>query len=380
MGQTNTYTYDDEDRLTRLSQSPSGIVNTYVYNGLGLRVGMTDSQGTHIYLCDGTSPGSPVLSDGFAVYTPGLSEHRGGASLYYDNDRLGNLWTVDGTSKNQLYYQDTTGFGTLTANAGAGTTPFKFGGGNGCQTDGDTSLVLMGYRYYDSRVGRFLTQDPAGDGDNWYAYADNSPTNEIDPGGLMSAPVPGNWSVNGGDQTDFASVIGQITGNSFSNRNTWNQVNQRWTVNVSFGVPAQPGEDGYDAFGDGSVLYRVNWAIPDWQNGQGAFAQAPSSVTNPEGAAEIGQMGDGTAETIGKPGNPRKEVLKSIKSNEKQIANHVQKIKDYIKNPYSKDNKGFLQNAKSADEVERLIQARITELEKQILKFINENDKLRSRL
>ena len=50
---------------------------------------------------------------------------------------------------------------------------------------------------------------------------DNSPTNEIDPGGLMSAPVPGNWSVNGGDQTDFASVIGQITGNSLSNGNTW---------------------------------------------------------------------------------------------------------------------------------------------------------------
>ena len=51
-------------------------------------------------------------------YTPGLSEHRNGASLYYDNDRLGNRWTVDGTSKNQLYDQDNAGFGTLTANAG----------------------------------------------------------------------------------------------------------------------------------------------------------------------------------------------------------------------------------------------------------------------
>ena len=90
----------------------------------------------------------------------------------------------------------------------------------------------MGYRYYDSRTGRFLTQDPAGDGDNWYAYADNSPTNEIDPGGLMSAPVPGNWSVNSGDQTDFAWVIGQLTGDSFSNRNTWAQVNQRWDIQL----------------------------------------------------------------------------------------------------------------------------------------------------
>ncbi len=97
------YTYDDEDRLIKATYP--GQINTYVYNGLGLRVGMTDSAGVHTYLCDGTSPGSPVLSDGFAVYTPGLSEHRNGASLYYDNDQLGNLWTVDGTSKNQLFYR-----------------------------------------------------------------------------------------------------------------------------------------------------------------------------------------------------------------------------------------------------------------------------------
>ena len=140
LGQTNTYTYDDEDRLTRLSQSPSGIVNTYIYNGMGLRVGMTDSQGTHTYLCDGTSPGSPVLSDGFAVYTPGLSEHRGGSSFYYANDQLGNLWTVDGTGKSQAYYEDTTGFGAAFAASGTeSVTPFKFGGGNGCQTDADTA-------------------------------------------------------------------------------------------------------------------------------------------------------------------------------------------------------------------------------------------------
>jgi len=44
--------------------------------------------------------------------------------------------------------------------------------------------VLMGHRYYDTRIGRFISQDPAGDGDNWYSYADNSPTNEVDPSGL----------------------------------------------------------------------------------------------------------------------------------------------------------------------------------------------------
>ena len=75
------------------------------------------------------------------------------------------------------------GFGTLFAQSGFGSV-FKFGGGNGCQTEADTGLVLMGHRYYDARIGRFITQDPAGDGDNWYAYADNSPTNAVDPLGL----------------------------------------------------------------------------------------------------------------------------------------------------------------------------------------------------
>ena len=124
------------------------------------------------------------------MYTPGLSEHRGSVSSYYDFDQLGNLWTVDSaTGKSQYFYQDTTGFGNVTATGGTSATPFKFGGGNGCQTDADFGIVLMGHRYYDTRIGRFLTQDPIGDGDNWYAYCGNNPTNEIDPMGLKMKPI-----------------------------------------------------------------------------------------------------------------------------------------------------------------------------------------------
>ena len=155
--------YDDEDRMVSIS-STSAPTDTFVYNGLGLRVGKTDSTGTYTYLCDGTSPGASVLSDGHATYTPGLSENRAGTTAYYDFDQMGNLWTLDGTNKTQLYYQDTTGFGSAFAASPTSATPFKFGGGNGCQTDTDYGLVLMGHRYYDTRLGRFLSQDPAGDG------------------------------------------------------------------------------------------------------------------------------------------------------------------------------------------------------------------------
>ena len=111
---------------------------------------------------------------------------------------------MDNGSGQQTYYQDTTGFGTVTAQAGSGS-PFGYGGGNGCQTDADTGVVLMGHRYYDTRIGRFISQDPAGSGDNWYAYAGNSPTNEVDPEGLAPMDGPGSSPVGSPGYSDGAA-------------------------------------------------------------------------------------------------------------------------------------------------------------------------------
>ena len=179
--------------------------------------------GAYSYACDGTTPGSPVLSDGHALYTPGLSENRGGVSTYAAYDKLGNLWFMDGAgaSTPQTFYQDTTAFGSG-QNMGIGGTeagPFKFGGGNGCQTDADTGLVLMGHRYYDTRIGRFITQDPAGAGGNWYRYAGNNPTNHVDPTGLyIENPEPVTDQTQGnllfaqafyGDRSGFSNFLDQ---------------------------------------------------------------------------------------------------------------------------------------------------------------------------
>ena len=201
-GNLYSFTYDDEDRLTKMV-TPNAT-DTYTYNGLGLRVGKTDSTGNYSYVCDGTTPGSPVLIDGHTLYTPGLSENRGGTSIYYDFDRLGNLWTADGTGKSQYAAVDYSAFGiTLAGSAG---TPFGYGGANGCQTDLDASLVLMGHRYFDPRTGRFINQDPIGDGDNWYAYAGNNPVNDVDPSGLQDEGDPANQAAGPpADGTDAPS-------------------------------------------------------------------------------------------------------------------------------------------------------------------------------
>jgi RHS repeat-associated protein len=52
------------------------------------------------------------------------------------------------------------------------------------QTDSDSGLQLLGHRYYDPSIGRFLSSDPAQAGTNWYAYCDNNPVVSIDSTGL----------------------------------------------------------------------------------------------------------------------------------------------------------------------------------------------------
>ncbi len=74
---------------------------------------------------------------------------------------------------------------------GTTPTPFGFVGGAQYQTDPDSGLMLLGNRYYDSSIGRFITQDPIGDGDNWYGYVENNPLTGIDPEGLQRAQ--GKW-------------------------------------------------------------------------------------------------------------------------------------------------------------------------------------------
>jgi RHS repeat-associated protein len=47
----------------------------------------------------------------------------------------------------------------------------------------ETGLVYFGARWYDPEIGRWITPDPAEDGENWYSYCGNNPVNYKDPNG-----------------------------------------------------------------------------------------------------------------------------------------------------------------------------------------------------
>ncbi|MCC6402828.1 MAG: RHS repeat-associated core domain-containing protein [Fimbriimonadaceae bacterium] len=56
----------------------------------------------------------------------------------------------------------------------------------GHRQDGESSLIYMRARYYEPTTGRFITEDPAKDGANWYAYCASDPLNKIDSAGTQA--------------------------------------------------------------------------------------------------------------------------------------------------------------------------------------------------
>ncbi len=100
-GVTETYTVDSGDKLTQVSVSgvatktfgydgagrttsiqTSAGTTSFTYNGLDTRVGKTDSAGTATFRRMGASVTAPVLGDGSASFTPGLSERRGAITTF----------------------------------------------------------------------------------------------------------------------------------------------------------------------------------------------------------------------------------------------------------------------------------------------------------
>ncbi len=75
-------------------------------------------------------------------------------------------------------------FGETLTRSGSTATPVQFAGTSGYQADAATGLLLLGHRYYDPSIGRFLSSDPAQAGSNWYAYCDNNPLVRVDPTGF----------------------------------------------------------------------------------------------------------------------------------------------------------------------------------------------------
>jgi RHS repeat-associated protein len=159
------------------------------YDGAGTRLWAKLDGVDHTY-----SYGAGLLHDssGNTVYTPGFSQRKGGTDAYFHTDWIGStryLTAGNGLGIPTGYRFDA--FGNQSAGAGIDQTSLKFAGAWGYQSDVAMHLQLLGARYYDPEVGRFLSPDPIGfaGGLNLYGYCGGNPVNLVDPLGLFGGPL-----------------------------------------------------------------------------------------------------------------------------------------------------------------------------------------------
>ena len=199
-GRTNTW--DSENRLTQCSYN--GHVSTYTYGSDGLRRKSVVDGETTEYALDGQSVVREMKRNtqgqlvNKATYLTGASgpvyrrDDVTGTYKWYVYDGHGNVVSeVDesGTPSAPIAF-DVYG---VPRSGDPGTSPNKFCGSLGHSSDAETGLVYMRARYMDPSLGRFVSEDSAGSGLNWFVYCENDPVNKVDSSGNASIYWMG-WS------------------------------------------------------------------------------------------------------------------------------------------------------------------------------------------
>jgi RHS repeat-associated protein len=108
-----------------------------------------------------------------------------GVKTWFAYDGLGSvLGEVSSSTGNLTKSRVYDVYGTVRAeDAATSASNRKFVGALGHPSEGETGLIYMRARYMDPSTGRFVSEDPAGDGQNWFVYCNNDPANKADASG-----------------------------------------------------------------------------------------------------------------------------------------------------------------------------------------------------
>jgi len=181
-----SYTWDAEGRLVQVARDGSTLA-TFGYDLFGRRVRKVAGGVTTSYTYDGAdivreSRGGDLLR---YVHGPGIDEplavDAGETRSYLHADGLGSIVATTDASGNVTSRRQYDAWGNL--EVGADQPGYAF---TGREWDPETGLYYYRARYYDPKIGRFISEDPIGfrGGVNFYAYVGNRPTNAVDPFGL----------------------------------------------------------------------------------------------------------------------------------------------------------------------------------------------------
>lgn len=191
---TTTYTWDARNRLIAVdgyNPDCTAHAESYSYDALGRRTSKLVGSVTTSYLYDGWDIVQELRDDQVRWnYVRSLNIDEPLARIGFDNtteyyhaDYLGSITTItdaDGNVKTQYTYSP---FGESAMSGTASDNPFQY---TARENDG-TGTYYYHYRYYNSALGRFISEDPIRlrGGVNYYSYVHNQPLLFRDALGLM---------------------------------------------------------------------------------------------------------------------------------------------------------------------------------------------------
>ncbi|HLA82761.1 MAG TPA: RHS repeat-associated core domain-containing protein, partial [Thermoleophilia bacterium] len=187
-GNTTGYQYDQLGSLKVITDANLQVTR-YDYDGDGLRVGKTVAGETTNYLWDKALALPVIITDSNSLYLYGLgliAQQSGLDVAYYHPDGLDSVRNLTNGSGQGIASYSYDPFGGLRSASGSWPNDFRF---TGQQFDQATGLYYLRARYYDPATGRFISRDafpgyainPASL--HPYSYAENNPTNWVDPSG-----------------------------------------------------------------------------------------------------------------------------------------------------------------------------------------------------
>ncbi len=186
---TMIYDWDAENRLAAVKQGATTLAS-FVYDGRGRRAQKTAAGVTHTYLYDqdniveerASSGQIYDIVQGPAIDRPLAQRDQTGVVSYYLADHLGSVVQMTNNVGAVTLTREYDPWGNLVQ--GSGTAGFAF---TGREWDSETSAYYYRARYYDPKIGRFISEDPIGllgDDVNFYAYVQNDPVGFADPSGM----------------------------------------------------------------------------------------------------------------------------------------------------------------------------------------------------
>ncbi len=170
-------------------------IDTYTYDGNGIRTSKTVDGVTTNFINDGAYVVGEVSGDSIIKYTYGtglISINNNGTVGYYHTDEHGNVSAISDTSRKVVADYDFDAFGNETVSTDTYYNPMRYCGE---YFDAETGNIYLRARYYDPSIGRFISEDPIKDGTNWYVYCSNNPIAFVDPSGLSGIMPDGSYYI-----------------------------------------------------------------------------------------------------------------------------------------------------------------------------------------